>query len=78
LETSKIVVAEAFSADRPVIVSKLDGPEELVRDGIGRFVVERNDSKFLAEATQKSVDDPKTDYRNAPPKPSTKDNLGIC
>jgi len=58
LEAFKIVVAEAFSAGRPVIVSKSGGPEELVRDGIAGFVVERNDSKSLEEAMQKFIDNP--------------------
>ena len=58
MEAFKIVVAEAFSADRPVIVSKSGGPAELVRDGIDGFSVERNDSKSLAEAMQKFLDNP--------------------
>ena len=58
MEAFKIVVAEAFSAGRSVIVSKSGGPEELVRDGIDGFFVERNDSKSLAEAMQKFLDNP--------------------
>ena len=58
MEASKIVVAEAFSAGRPVVISKSDGPEELVRDGIDGFLVERNNSKALAEAMQMFINTP--------------------
>lgn len=58
LEVFGLVVLEAFSAGRPVIVTKSGGPAELVRDGVDGFIVERNDSKSLAEAMQKFVNDP--------------------
>jgi glycosyltransferase involved in cell wall biosynthesis len=58
LEVFGLVILEALSAGRPVIVSKSGGPEEIVRNGIDGFVAERNDSKALAEAMQKVVDNP--------------------
>ena len=58
LEVFGLVILEALSAGRPVIVSKSGGPEEQVRDGVDGFVVERNDSKALAEAMQKFIDNP--------------------
>lgn len=58
LEVFGLVVLEAFSVGRPVIVSKSGGPEEIVRDEIDGFVVERNNSKALAEAMQKFIDNP--------------------
>jgi len=58
LEVFGLVILEAFSAGRPVIVSKSGGPEQIVRNGIDGFVVERNDSNALAEAMQKFVDNP--------------------
>lgn len=58
LEVFGLVVLEAFSAGKPVIVSKSGGPEEIVRDGKDGFVVERNDSASLAEAMRKFIDEP--------------------
>ena len=58
LEVFGLVILEALSAGRPVIVSKSGGPEEIVRNGIDGFVVERNDSKGLAEAMQKFIENP--------------------
>jgi glycosyltransferase involved in cell wall biosynthesis len=58
LEVFGLVILEGFSAGRPVIVSKSGGPAELVRDGVDGFVVERNDSKALAMAMQKFIDNP--------------------
>jgi glycosyltransferase involved in cell wall biosynthesis len=58
LEVFGLVVLEAFSAGRPVIVTKSGGPAELVRDGVDGFIVERNDSKSLAEALQKFINRP--------------------
>jgi glycosyltransferase involved in cell wall biosynthesis len=57
-EAFGLVVQEAFSAGRPVIVSKSGGPAELVRDGVDGFVVERNNGKALAEAMQKFINNP--------------------
>lgn len=58
LEVFGLVILEAFSAGRPVIVSKSGGPEELVRDSVTGFVVERNSSEALARAMQKIIDNP--------------------
>jgi glycosyltransferase involved in cell wall biosynthesis len=58
LEVFGLVILEAFSAGRPVIVSKSGGPEELVRHGIDGFVVERNNSQALSEAMQEFMDHP--------------------
>lgn len=58
LEVFGLVILEAFSLGRPVIVSRCGGPEEIVRDGIDGLVVERNDSKALATAIQSLADDP--------------------
>jgi glycosyltransferase involved in cell wall biosynthesis len=58
LEVFGLVILEALSAGRPVIVSKSGGPEEIVRNGIDGFVVERNDSKALAGAMQKFIENP--------------------
>jgi glycosyltransferase involved in cell wall biosynthesis len=58
LEVFGLVILEAFSAGRPVIVSKSGSPAELVRDGVDGFVVERNDSKALAKAMHKFIDNP--------------------
>ncbi|MFZ3136818.1 MAG: glycosyltransferase [Thermodesulfovibrionales bacterium] len=58
LEVFGLVVLEAFSAGRPVIVTKSGGPEELVTHGVNGFVVERNNSKALSEAMQKFIDNP--------------------
>jgi glycosyltransferase involved in cell wall biosynthesis len=57
-EAFGLVVAEAFSAGRPVIVTNSGALPEIVRDGIDGFVVERNDSKGLAEAMQKFIEKP--------------------
>jgi glycosyltransferase involved in cell wall biosynthesis len=57
-EAFGLVVAEAFSAGRPVIVTNSGALQELVRDGIDGLVVERNDSKVLAEAMQKFIENP--------------------
>jgi len=57
-EVFGLVVLEAFSAGRPVIVSQSRGPEEIVRNGVDGFVVERNDRKALAAAMQTFVENP--------------------
>ena len=58
LEVFGLVVLEAFSVGRPVIVTKSGGPAELVREGVDGFIVERNDSQSLSEAMQKFIYDP--------------------
>jgi glycosyltransferase involved in cell wall biosynthesis len=57
-EVFGLVILEAFSAGRPVIVSRSGGPAELVRNGIDGFIVDRNDDKSLAGAMQKFIDTP--------------------
>jgi len=57
-EAFGLVVSEAFSAGRPVIVFDSGALSELVENGVNGFVVERKDSKSLAEAMQKFVDNP--------------------
>jgi glycosyltransferase involved in cell wall biosynthesis len=69
LEVFGLVIWEAFSAGRPVIVSKSGGPEEVVRDGVDGFVVERNNSNALAVAMQKFTDNPELMHRMAQQNP---------
>jgi glycosyltransferase involved in cell wall biosynthesis len=57
-EAFGLVVAEAFSAGRPVIVTNSGALQEQVRNGIDGFVVERNNSEALAEAMQGFIDNP--------------------
>lgn len=57
-EAFGLVVAEAFSAGRPVIVFDSGALPELVTNGEDGFVVTQNDSKSLAEAMQRFVDNP--------------------
>ncbi len=57
-EAFGLVVQESFFAGRPVIVANSGALVEQVRDGVDGFVVERNNSKALAEAMQKFVDNP--------------------
>ena len=65
LEVFGLVILEGFSAGRPMIVSKSGGPEELVRDGVDGFVVERNNADVLADAMQRFVDNPELTARMA-------------
>jgi glycosyltransferase involved in cell wall biosynthesis len=57
-EAFGLVVAEAFSAGRPVIVFNSGALPELVTHGRDGFIVEKNDSKSLAMAMQQFIDDP--------------------
>ena len=57
-EAFGLVVAEAFSAGRPVIVFNSGALPEQVRHRVDGFIVDCNDSKSLAEAMQKFIDDP--------------------
>lgn len=57
-EAFGLVVAEAFSAGRPVIVTNSGALQEVVRHGMDGFVVGRNDGKALAEAMQKFIENP--------------------
>jgi glycosyltransferase involved in cell wall biosynthesis len=58
LEVFGLVIPEAFSLGRPVIVSRCGGPEEIVRDGVDGLVVERNNPQALAAAIQSLIDNP--------------------
>ena len=58
LEVFGLVILEAFSAGRPVIVTKSGGPEEIVRDGVDGIIVERNSAAAIAEAMQRLLRDP--------------------
>jgi glycosyltransferase involved in cell wall biosynthesis len=58
LEVFGLVVLEAFSAGRPVIVSDCGGPAELVRDGLDGLVVPPNNADALARAMRRLVEDP--------------------
>jgi glycosyltransferase involved in cell wall biosynthesis len=58
LEVFGLVIPEAFSLGRPVIVSKCGGPEGLVRDGIDGLIVNRNDPAALADAMQSLIEEP--------------------
>ena len=57
-EAFGLVVAEAFSAGRPVIVFNAGGLPELVRDGVDGFVIGSNDSASLAVAMRRLIDVP--------------------
>ncbi len=57
-EAFGLVVSEAFSAGRPVVVTNAGALQETVRHGVDGFVVERNDSKALAKAMQGFIDNP--------------------
>jgi glycosyltransferase involved in cell wall biosynthesis len=58
LEVFGLVILEAFSAGRPVIVTKSGGPAELVRDGVDGFIAERNDAGSMAATMQKFIGNP--------------------
>lgn len=57
-ESFGLVVSEAFSAGRPVIVSDAGALPELVRDRVDGFVVERGNIASLAKAIQELLDAP--------------------
>jgi glycosyltransferase involved in cell wall biosynthesis len=57
-EAFGLVIAEAFSAGRPVIISNAGALPEMVVDGADGFVVKRNDPEKLAEAMQKFIENP--------------------
>jgi glycosyltransferase involved in cell wall biosynthesis len=57
-EAFGLVVAEAFSAGRPVIVFNSGALPEQVRDGVNGFVVKDNNSKSLSMEMQKFIDNP--------------------
>jgi glycosyltransferase involved in cell wall biosynthesis len=57
-EAFGLVVQEAFSAGKPVIVANSGGLAERVRDGIDGFVVERNNSTFLSRILHQIIANP--------------------
>jgi glycosyltransferase involved in cell wall biosynthesis len=57
MEAFGLVVLEAFSAGRPVIVSDSGGLRELVRDGVDGIRVERNSAQSLAKAMALLLED---------------------
>jgi glycosyltransferase involved in cell wall biosynthesis len=57
-EAFGLVVQEAFTAGRPVIVANSGGLAERVRDGIDGFVVEPNNRFLLSQALQKIIANP--------------------
>jgi glycosyltransferase involved in cell wall biosynthesis len=61
-EAFGLVVAEAFSAGRPVIVSNSGALSEQVKHEVNGFIVERNDSRALSRTMQKFIDNPNLIY----------------
>jgi len=58
LEVFGLVVLEAFSVGRPVIVTNCGGPAETVRHGVDGLVVPPNDCDALADAMRQLVAQP--------------------
>lgn len=58
LEVFGLVILEAFSAGRPVIVTDSGGPSELVRDGVDGLIVPPNDAERLAGAMRLLAEHP--------------------
>ena len=83
-EAFGLVVMEAFSAGRPVIVSTSGALPELVRHGIDGFVVDRNDSKALLRELRKYLETPDLIYEMSKQIPHVKntseyvDKLEVC
>jgi glycosyltransferase involved in cell wall biosynthesis len=57
-EAFGLVVMEAFSTGRPVVVADIGALAENIRDGVDGFVVERNDHNSLALAMQRFIERP--------------------
>ncbi len=58
LEVFGLVILEAWALGRPVIVTDSGGPGEIVKDGLGGFVVPPNNPQALRGALQKFIDNP--------------------
>ncbi len=58
-ETFGIVVAEASSSGKPVVVTRSGGPEEIVEDGKTGYVVEPCDHEAMAERVIRLLSDEK-------------------
>ena len=52
------VVIEGFSAARPVVAARAQGPVELIRDGTDGLLVPLEDSRALGEALSAVLADP--------------------
>jgi glycosyltransferase involved in cell wall biosynthesis len=57
-EVFGLIVLEAFTAGRPVIVSDAGGLPELVHDGVDGFIVPHGDASALASAMSRLAADP--------------------
>jgi glycosyltransferase involved in cell wall biosynthesis len=57
-EAFGFVVAEAFSAAKPVIVFNSGALPEQVKNGLNGFIIQQNDVKTLSEAIQRFIDNP--------------------
>ena len=53
-----LVITEAMSVGKPVVVSDLGAPPEIVREGIDGFVVSPSDSAGLADRMSRLLADP--------------------
>jgi glycosyltransferase involved in cell wall biosynthesis len=51
-------VLEAFSAARPVLAARAEGPSEIIRDGVDGVLVPIDDPVALAEAARAILADP--------------------
>ncbi len=58
LEVFGLVVAEAMSSGRPVLVTDCGGPAEQVADGVDGWIVPPNDVDALAAMLDKLADNP--------------------
>jgi glycosyltransferase involved in cell wall biosynthesis len=59
LEVFGLVILEAFSVGRPVIVTDSGGPSEIVRNGIDGIVVPPNDAQALSKAMKELAEHPR-------------------
>jgi len=77
-EAFGLVVAEASSAGRPVIVFNSGALPEQVKEGLNGFIIEGNNNKFLAEAMQKFVDNPELIVQMSKKVPHVKNMKEYC
>jgi glycosyltransferase involved in cell wall biosynthesis len=57
-EAFGLVLLEAMAAGRPVISTRVGGPEEIVVDGESGLLVPRDDASGLSSALRAVLDDP--------------------